>query len=215
MAHGSPPPGHTSVALASLIIGVSLSAGIFSLLNAVLLRPIPVPDPDQLAVLLEKRPDGTNHNFSYPDFTDYRAAQRTLVDLAAYSRADVTVRQPAGSHIVAAELVSGSYFQTLGVRLRFGRGLVDTDDRVGAAPVVVASESLRRQIAGPAADEFAPRPITINALDFSIVGVAARRSAAWKSGATRGSWRRCTSSRCSIPRAVGTFCRDGPRAGSR
>jgi predicted permease len=167
-------PVMTSVALASLVIGVSLSAVVFSLLNAVLLRPLPVADPDSLAVLLELRKDGTSHNFSYPDFLDYRAAQRTLTDLAAYSRADVTVRQPSGSQIVAAELVSGSYFPTLGVRLRFGRAIADADDRAGAAPVVVVSDALWRQIAGDAAGTFAPRTISINARDFSIVGVAAR-----------------------------------------
>jgi putative ABC transport system permease protein len=167
-------PVMTSIALASLVIGVSLSAVVFSLLNAVLLRPLPVADPDRLAVLLEQRQDGTNHNFSYPDFLDYRAAQRTLTDLAAYSRADVTVRQPSGSQIVAGELVSGGYFSTLGVRLRFGRGIVDADDRAGAAPVVVVSDALWRQIAGETAGAFAPRTISINTRDFAIVGVAAR-----------------------------------------
>ncbi len=166
-------PVMTSVALASLVVGVSLSAVVFSLLNAVLLRPLPVADPDRLAVLLELRQDSTNHNFSYPDFLDYRAAQRTLVDLAAYSRADVTVRLPAGSQIVAGELVSGGYFPTLGVRLRFGRGIADADDRIGAAPVVVVSEALWRQVAGEAGGTFAPRTISINTRDFSIVGVAA------------------------------------------
>jgi predicted permease len=167
-------PVTTSVALASLVLGVSLPAVVFSLLNAVVLRPLPVENPDSLAVLLEQREDGTNHNFSYPDFVDYRAAQRTLTDLAAYSRVDVTVRQPAGSHIVAGELVSGSYFSTLGVRMRFGRAIVDADDRLGATPVVVVSEGLWQQISGSAASNFEPRTISINATEFSIVGVAAR-----------------------------------------
>ncbi len=118
-------PLTTAVALASLILGVSLPAVVFSLLNAVVLRPLPVDNPDALAVLLEQRQDGTNHNFSYPDFVDYRAAQRTLADLAAYSRIDITVRQPAGSQIVSGELVSGNYFKTLGVRMRFGRAIAE------------------------------------------------------------------------------------------
>ena len=135
-------PLTTAVALASLILGVSLPAVVFSLLNAVVLRPLPVENPDALAVLLEQRQDGTNHNFSYPDFVDYRAAQRTLGDLAAYSRIDVTVRQPAGSQIVSGELVSGNYFKTLGVRMRFGRAIAHTDDRPGAPPVIVLGDGL-------------------------------------------------------------------------
>jgi predicted permease len=167
-------PLTTAVALASLILGVSLPAVVFSLLNAVVLRPLPVEDPDALAVLLEQRQDGTNHNFSYPDFVDYRAAQRTLTDLAAYSRIDVTVRQPAGSQIVAGELVSGSYFKTLGVGMRLGRAIGDADDRPGAPPVVVVSDGLWRQIAGDVPGSFAPRTISINATDFSVIGVAAQ-----------------------------------------
>jgi putative ABC transport system permease protein len=167
-------PLTTAVALASLIVGVALPAVVFSLLNAVVLRPLPVANPDALAVLLEQRTDGMNHNFSYPDFVDYRAAQRTLTDLAAYSRIDVTIRQPAGSQIVAGELVSGNYFTTLGVPLRFGRAITDADDRPGAPPVVVVSDRLWRQIAEDAPGGFAPRTISINATTFSVIGVAAR-----------------------------------------
>ena len=160
------------VALASLIVGISLSTVVFSLLNAVLLRPLPVADPDRLAVLLEVRPDGINHNFSYPDFTDYRAAQRTLHDLAAYSRSDVTIRTAEGSEVVAAELVSGAYFQVLGAPVRFGRPLVDADDRIEAPPAVVVSESLWRKVIGDDAG-FSPRTVMVNARPFSIVGVVA------------------------------------------
>ena len=167
-------PLTTSVALASLILGVSLPAVVFSLLNAVVLRPLPVENPDALAVLLEQREDGTSHNFSYPDFVDYRAAQRTLADLAAYSRIDIIVREPAGSQIVAGELVSGNYFKTLGVRMRFGRAITDADDRPGAPPVIVVSDGLWRQIAGDAPGSFAPRTISLNATGFSVIGVAAQ-----------------------------------------
>jgi predicted permease len=164
-------PLTSAVALASLILGISLPAVVFSLLNAVVLRPLPLENPDALAVLLEQREDGTNHNFSYPDFADYRAAQRTLADLAAYSRIDITVRQPAGSQIVAGELVSGNYFKTLGVRMRFGRAITDADDRPGAPPAIVVSDGLWRQIAGDARS-FTPRTVRINATDFSVIGVA-------------------------------------------
>ena len=68
-------------------------AVVFSLLDAVVLRPLPVADPDRLAVLLEARPASISHNFSYPDYIDYRAAQRSFDEMAAYSRADVTLRE--------------------------------------------------------------------------------------------------------------------------
>lgn len=161
----------TLVAVMSLVVGISLSTVVFSLLNAVLLRPLPVRDPDALGVLLEHRKDGVNHNFSYPDFADYRRAQRAFEDLIAYTQPDVTVRHDAGSLVLAAELVSGEYFDVLGVGARSGRTLSPADDRPNAPPAAVISESLWRQIAGSAA--FSSRTLTINARDFTVVGVIA------------------------------------------
>ena len=172
----------TSVALASIVIGVGLPSVVFSLLNAIVLRPLPVKDPDALVVLLEQREDGTNHNFSYLDFQDYRAGQRTLTDLAAYSRADVAVRRPGGTQIIAAELVSGSYFTTMGVGIRFGRAIADADDRPGASPVAVVSDALWREIAGQEAATFSPRTVRVNATDLAIVGVSAQPFAGMEVG---------------------------------
>ena len=87
----------TIVALLSLVIGISMSAVVFSLLNAAVLSPLAVKKPQELGLVLNRRgPDNVNHNFSYPDFVDYRAGQRAFVDLVAYSQADVTVRPPGG-----------------------------------------------------------------------------------------------------------------------
>ena len=82
------------------------------------------------------------------------------------------MRTTGGSEVVAAELVSGGYFQTLGVAARYGRTLSDEDDRSGAAPVAVVSLGLWRRISG-ADTTFEPRTITLNAQVFSIVGVLA------------------------------------------
>lgn len=166
-------PAMTAVALASLIIGISLSAVVFSLLNAVLLRPLPVEDPDRLAVMLEQRKTSVNRNFSYPDFLDYGAAQRSFEEMAAYSRADVTLRDGDASRVIGAELVSGGFFEMLGVPLRFGRGLTHEDDRPGGEMVVVVGESLWQRIGG--GEAFAPRTIVLNQREFAIVGVAAAR----------------------------------------
>lgn len=199
-------PAVTAVALASLVLGISLSAVVFSLLDAVLLRPLPVEDPDRLVVILEQRPTGIAHNFSYPDFIDYRSAQQSFEEIAAYGREDVTVRQDAGSRVVAAELVSGGYFDMLGVRMRFGRGLAQSDDRPGAPPVVVVGEALWRQLAG--GEGFGSRTIAINGRDFAIVGVAAEPFRGAEVGRDARVWVPLTRSRCSMRRAAGG-CRNG------
>lgn len=164
----------TAVALVSLAIGITLPAVVFSLLNAVLFRPLPVADPGALGVVLEVRSTGINHNLPYPDFADYRAAQRSFADLAAYAQQDVNLRMGAESRVIPGELVSGSYFSTLGIAVRAGRGLTEADDRPGAAPVAVAGEGLWRQLTGRhIAQGFSPQSWTMNGHAFSVVGVAA------------------------------------------
>ncbi|HEX5215307.1 MAG TPA: ADOP family duplicated permease [Vicinamibacterales bacterium] len=162
----------TTIAVLSLVSGLSMAAVVFNLLNAIVLRPLPVENPDRLMVLLARRGANLNHNFSYPDFQDYRARQQTFVDLTAYSRADVTVRLDAGSEVLPAEFVAGSYFTTLGVGTRFGRGLTDADVTAGAPLAAVVSDRLWRRIAGDGA-AFDGRAVTINDRPFTIVGVAA------------------------------------------
>ena len=165
-------PAVATIAVASLGLGMALPAVVFSLLNAVLLRPLPVADPDGLAVLLEVRKTGLAHNFSYPDFEDYRNAQRVFDGMFAYARQDVAIRGGTGTEVVAAELVSGGYFDILDVRMRVGRGLEASDDVPGAAPAAVVSESLWRETSGDLRS-FTSRTITVNDHAFTIVGVAA------------------------------------------
>lgn len=97
------------------------------------------------------------------------------------------LRTSAGAHIVAAELVSGGYFTTLGVPMRFGRAISDADDRPGAPLVVVVSQALWRDIASDAGS-FEPRTLTVNATEFSIVGVAARPFEGMEVGRDTGLW---------------------------
>jgi predicted permease len=162
----------TAVAVLSLAIGISMSSVVFSLLDAAVLSPLAVKAPDELALVLNRRgPNNVNHNFSYPDFSDYRAGQRTFVDLVAYSNADVTMRPAGGvAEVVHAELVSGGFFSTIGPRLIAGRALMDSDDQPGAAPALVMNEGLWRRLFGDPR-RFQPQSLLVNDRDFTVVGV--------------------------------------------
>jgi putative ABC transport system permease protein len=167
-------PMITAVAVVSLVTGITLPAVVFSLLNAVVFRPLPVEAPDELAIVHEVRTTGINHNLPYPDFTDYRSAQHSFVDLAAYAARDVTVRMRGESKLVAGELVSGAFFSMLGVPLRAGRGITATDDRPGGEFVAVVSEGLWRDLTEhDVAAGFRPQSINVNAQEFAVVGVLA------------------------------------------
>ena len=165
-------PAVTAIALASLAIGIALASLVFTLLDSVVFRPLAIAEPDRLAIVLEQRPASINHNFSYPDFVDYRSAQRSFSDLAAYSPSTVTLRGGSASRVLDAELVSGSYFSTLGVRMASGRPLTEADDRSGAQPTVVVAEPLWREIAGTA--PFEPRTVVLNGREFGVSGVVSR-----------------------------------------
>jgi len=166
-------PAMSLMALASLGVGISLCTVVFSLFNAVVIRPLPIADPDALGLVLERRPTSINHTLPYPDFVDYRAAQESFTDLAAYSVRDVNVRQGDVARMVRAEVVSGAYFEVVGVPMRAGRPLNEADDRPGALPVAVVSAPFWRELTGGDAGSFAPRTLDINTQRFDIVGVIA------------------------------------------
>jgi predicted permease len=166
-------PALPAVASLSLVAGISLTAVVFSLLDAAVLRPLPVADPEALVVVLSQRESGINHNFSYPDLVDYRAGQRTLADLAGSSITSATVVTAAGAMAIEADLVSGNYFSMLRVPLRDGRPIGEADNQPGAPPVAVVTESLWQAVAGSSVP-FEPRLLTVNGQPFSIVGVATR-----------------------------------------
>ena len=109
------------VAALSLVVGMSLSLVVVTLLNAVVMRPLPVSSPEDLVVVLEQRQTSVNHQMSYPDFVDYRASQRVFADMFATSPLQVNARVGSHSQLVLGELVSGSYFSTLGVATVSGR----------------------------------------------------------------------------------------------
>jgi predicted permease len=122
--------------------------------------------------VLEQREQGVNHNFTYPGFDAYRHAQRSFVHVAAYSSAEAAITQASGSEMVTGELVSDDYFAALAPRMAMGRALNDGDNLPSAPPVVVLSAfEWRRLFAN--ATELGGRSITLNATDFTVVGVTA------------------------------------------
>ena len=147
----------TLVAVASLVVGLGATLVVFTLLNAALLRPLPVADPDRLGVVLEQRERGMNHNFSYQDFVDLSTPLPGFSNLVAYSTVQATVGQRDGAEVVPGELVSGSYFPSLGIAMKLGRGLGTGDDDRAGGPIAVVSETLWQRIGVGQGDRSATR----------------------------------------------------------
>ena len=168
-------PGFSLLAVATLALGIGATTAIFSQVDAVLFRPLPVRDPDRLARVFA-RVDGSADlsNSSYPVYTDYRDGARSFTSLAAYADfipINLEIPGRAVERLTSA-VVTGNYFETLGVRPAAGRLLTASDDGPpGRQPVLVVSERLWRSRMGAGAVA-AGRSVRVNGHPFAIVGVA-------------------------------------------
>jgi predicted permease len=176
-------PGFTVVAVVTLALAIGANSTIFSLISQALLRALPVQNPDELVVLSTSgshpghvQSEGGNtpghlHEFSYPMFRDLRDKNTALSGLIASASASVGVAWNNRSEAVSAEMVSGNYFDVLGVRPALGRVLDANDETVeGANPVAVLNFDFWRTHLAEAA--VAGKTLLINGSPFTIVGVA-------------------------------------------
>ncbi|MBF5045672.1 ABC transporter permease [Aggregicoccus sp. 17bor-14] len=168
-------PGFTLVAVLVLALGTGVNTALFTLVDAVLLRPSPgVHDAGRLAWLSTTSQRAMRRfPMSYPDYVDYRDGVARVAALAAYDRASVHLAGRGGEpERVGAHLVSGNYFDVLGVRPALGRGFQPEEDRTPLThPVVVLGYALwQRRFEG--APDVVGRSLTVNGHAFTIVGVA-------------------------------------------
>lgn len=166
-------PG-TSVAVV-LTIGLAIggNTSLFSFSDALLLRPLPVPGADRLYTLFHVGTQGapSYSSFSYPDVIDLREGGKVFAGLAAWSAIELQAGLGEAMEPIEARIVSGDYFDVLGLRAELGRTFRPEEDRtVGTHPVVVVSRSfwLRRLGGDPAA---VGREIMLNGTPFTVIGV--------------------------------------------
>jgi predicted permease len=188
-------PGFTGVAVLTLALGIGANTAIFTLLNAVLLQSLPVRNPEQLVVprwsghswpghigtssfgdCVSKNRDipGTDSggcSFSYPMFKAIRGEQDLFSSVAAFAGpAQLDLSGNGQATMASGELVSGDYFQTLGVRAALGRTLEPSDEQPGAEPVVVLRYGYWQSAFGGAPGAIG-RTIRLNGVVFTVVGV--------------------------------------------
>ena len=169
-------PGFALVAVLTLALGIGANTSIFSGVNAILLRPLPgVSDPEGLARVYPTDAGGRlSGTVSYADFREYAAAAKSFESLAAFGGAGLTLRGEGGGRgeHVAAQLVSGNYYTTLGVRAERGR-LFDAPEDEGGAPGAVVVLGHRFWVRRFGADpSVVGRQIVLNERAFTVVGVA-------------------------------------------
>lgn len=133
-------PAFAAVAIASLAIGIGFNTALFSMIDALLFRPLPIERPDRVVDVYTKGGDGDTYSTSsYPDFLDWQAQNRVFTGMAGYSPAIAAMKTGDQSRMAIGEVVTGNYFQLLGVRAAVGRTLLPDDDKTGAQRVAALS----------------------------------------------------------------------------
>jgi predicted permease len=162
--------GFTAVAVVTLALGIGANTALFSVINGVLLSPLPFPEPDQLVTLHENKPNFEGGSVSYPNFRDWQKDNHTFSALATgrvYTFSLTGIGEPEQ---VGAEFISSDFFSVLGVKPVIGRTFVQDEERVGAGPVALISAGLwQRKFS--AAPDILGKSITLDARDYTIVGV--------------------------------------------
>jgi len=168
-------PGFTAVVVLSLALGIGANTAIFAIVNAYLLRPMPVDDPDRLVAIYFTSPHWSGiGSFSYPDLLDYRKQETGLSDLMGHTGIPLSMTEGEKPELIWGEIVTGNYFSGLGVHPAAGRGFLPGEVRdPGKSPVCVINYNFwRRRFQGD--PNVAGRTIKINGHQFTIIGVAPR-----------------------------------------
>ena len=166
-------PGYTAIALITLALGIGANTAIFSLVSAVLLRPLPGAHPEQLVEVYGTTHRGADYTLqSHLNYKDYRDRNNVFSGLLSYRMAAMSISHEGRNERVWGYLVSGNYFNTLGIHPFLGRYFLPEEDQTpGSHPVAVITYAcwLKRFAS---AHDVAGQSVRINGINFTIVGVA-------------------------------------------
>jgi predicted permease len=163
-------PGFAAVAIATLALGIGAATAIFSVVDAVLLRPLPYPNPRELVRIWERAADGHRMNLADPNFDDFHAQNETLSEMAIYGYGTTAVsggREPVRVDIAE---VSRGFFPVLGVAPSLGRGFAPDEQRLHGTPAAIVSHDYWQKYLDGAAD-LSGRRLAMEGSVYQVVGV--------------------------------------------
>ncbi|HXC68676.1 MAG TPA: ABC transporter permease [Pyrinomonadaceae bacterium] len=163
-------PGVTTIVILALALGIGANTAIFSVVNAVLLRPLPYYESDRLVFLNEKSPVLDDMSISYPNFLDWRNHNQSFEKIGVYNRASYNLTGVGEAERIVTGQVSADLFSVLRVNALHGRVFTNDEDKPGAAPVVVLSYPLwQRRFGGQTS--ILNQPITLNNKSYTVIGI--------------------------------------------
>ncbi len=162
-------PGFTIVAVFVLALGIGANSAIFSVVNAVLLRPLPYADPDRLVIMWEKTAT-QDTSVSYPNFVDWRNQNQVFEQVAAFRRDSFNLIGAGEPERLSGRMISSSFFSTLGVKPMRGRDFVAEEDRAGGNAVVILNHGFwQRRFGG--AEDIVGKELSLNNQSYTVVGI--------------------------------------------
>ena len=163
-------PGFSAVAILTLALGIGANTAIFTVVNAVLLRPLPFRDPHQLVLLIERTARFPTTTTSWQNYVDWRDQSRSFEAVAAVRSLTMTLTGQGEPDRLAAKMVTATLLPVLGVSPSIGRVFTADEDRAGAAGVVLVSDALWQSRFGARTDVIG-RAMTLDNQPYTIVGV--------------------------------------------
>src|SRR5215207_3552209 len=167
-------PGFTSVAVLTLALGIGANTAIFSVVNAVLLRPLPYPEPIQLVQLRVERSGKPYAEIGSATFLEVKAQSHSLARIASYTGGDMTLTGAGSAERVVAGAVTADFFPLLGVQPALGRNFTREEDTPNGPKAAILGHGLWQSRFGGDADVLA-RTITLNEQSYTVVGILPAR----------------------------------------
>ena len=164
-------PGFSITAMLTLALGIGMNTAIFSVLDGVVLAPLPYKQPDRLVLaLLYNQTLKYATYLSYSDFLDWQRDTHSFERMAAFTQQDHDLTSPGTPEHLNGEQVSWGFFHTLGVKPALGREFTSREDVHGGAPVIIISDRLWRNRFGQRREALG-RPVTLDGVDYTIIGI--------------------------------------------
>jgi predicted permease len=163
-------PGFVATAVLTLALGIGASTTLFSVVNGVLLNPLPYPHSEQLVAIYGKTPGFDQAPVVYLNFLDWQRETQTFSSMAIYRNQNYNVTGKAEAERLSGYMISADFFSTLGVQPILGRPFRADDDQVGAAPVAILGGGLWKREFGSSPDVIG-KSLTLNGTSYIVVGV--------------------------------------------
>lgn len=164
-------PGFTAAAIVVLALGIGANTALFSIVNSVLLRPLPFPHPEQLVILRESKPNFATGSVSYPNFLDWQKENRTFTSMSVMRSGRSLILTGLGeAEQVNAVLLGPGFFEQLGINPALGRTFTEDEVRIGAAPTVMLTAAFWQRKFGAAQDVLG-KSIVLDGKAYAIIGV--------------------------------------------